>query len=81
MENSYYVIVVPKRGQDFRPCLLEYGITYEKAERVMRWYINDHGLRFKKDGKVYPALVQIHRIKDELPDGYYLFTSAKAVKL
>lgn len=80
MENSYYVIVVPKRGQDFRPCLLEYGITYEKAERVMRWYINDHGLRFKKNGKVYPALVQIKRINETLPDGYFLISSIKEIK-
>lgn len=77
--ESFYVVVVPKYKGDFRPCVLEYGLSYEKAQEKVRWYINDHGLRFKKDGKEYPALIQVKRTKDTLPDGYYLFT-VKAVK-
>ena len=77
--ESFYVVVVPKYNGDFRPCVLEYGLSYEKAQEKVRWYINDHGLRFKKDGKEYPALIHIKRTKDALPDGYYLLT-VKAVK-
>lgn len=77
--NIYYVVIVPKNKGDFRPCVLEYGLSYEKAQEKVRWYINDHGLRFKQNGKTYPALVQIKRTKEALPDGYYLLT-VKAVK-
>lgn len=79
--DSYYVEVVPKFKGDFRPCVLEYGISFEEAERKVKWYINDHGLRFKSKGEVYPALVHIKRINEKLPDGYYLFTSVKAVEV
>ena len=79
--DSFYVVVVPKKEGEFRPCVLEYGISYEKAAEKVRWYINDHGLRFKQNGKVYHALIQIKRINETLPDGYFLFTSVKAVEL
>lgn len=80
MENLYYVVVVPKRENEFRPCVLEYGIDYEKAQNKVRWYINDHGLRFKANGKTYPALVHIKRINETLPDGYFLITAIKEIK-
>lgn len=80
MNNLFYVVVVPKREQDFRPCVLEYGLSYEQAQNKVRWYINDHGLRFKTNGKTYPALVHIKRINETLPDGYFLFTAIKEIK-
>ena len=78
--NIYYVSVVPKYEGDFRPFILEYGISFEKASEKVRWYINDHGLRFKKNGKHYPALIQIHRISETLPDGYYVMSSIKEIR-
>lgn len=78
--NYYKVIVVPIEPDDFRPCVLEYGVSLEKAEKIVRRYVCDHGLRFKKDGKFYPALVQIRKIKEMLPDGYFLLTP-KGVKV
>lgn len=80
MDNLYFVIVVPKNREDFRPCVLEYGVDYEKAQKIVRWYINDHGLRFKVSNKIYPALVQIKRINETLPDGYFLISSIKEIK-
>lgn len=74
MSNFYYKVVVVPTEDDFLPKVLEYGIDYETAEKKVRKYINDHGLRFKKNGKYYPALVQIRRIKDPLPDGEFFFT-------
>lgn len=75
MDNSsFYVVVVPKFKGDFRPRILEYGISLEKASKKVKWYINDHGLRFKTKGEIYPALIQIRRISEKLPDGYYLMT-------
>lgn len=78
--DIYYVVIVPENKGDFRPCVLEYGISYEKASEKVRWYINDHGLRFKKNGKQYPALIQIHRISDTLPEGYFLFSTTTKEK-
>ena len=69
----FKVVVVPT-NDDFRPCVLEYGISLEKAESIVKKYINDHGLTFKANNKRYPALVQIRKISDPLPDGYFLFT-------
>ena len=77
--SDFYKVVVVSTNDDFRPCVLEYGVSLEKAEKVVKRYVCDHGLTFKKDGKVYPALVQIRKIKDFLPDGYFLL-SAKGVK-
>ena len=75
MDNSsFYVIVVPKYKGDFRPCVLEYGISFEKASEKVKWYINDHGLRFKTKGETYPALVQIKSAKHGLPNNYRLMT-------
>lgn len=74
MERFYCVEVVPKREKDFSPHALGYFKSYEKAEATKRWYINDHGLTFKKNGKHYPALVQIRRTDDPLPDGDFLLT-------
>ena len=65
---------MPKREKDFSPHTLGYFKSYDKAEATKRWYINDHGLTFKKNGKHYPALVQIRRADDPLPDGDFLFT-------
>ena len=78
-KSDYYCVeVIPKREQDFSPRLLGYFKSFDKAEAARRWYINDHGLTFKNNGKHYPALVQIRRIKDPVPDGEFFFT-AKAV--
>lgn len=48
-KNTYYVMVVPtsKAKIKFRPCVLEYGLDYEKAKSVMRNFIMQHGLWFK----------------------------------
>ena len=70
----FNVVVVPSHGDDFRPRVLEYGVSIEKAQKAVRWYINTYGLRYKENGRHYHALVQIKRIKDPLPDGYFLFT-------
>ena len=70
----FKVVVVPINKNDFRPRVLDYGIPLEKAEKVVRNYVSEHGLRFKENNKYYPALVQIRKIKEPLPDGYFLFT-------
>lgn len=72
--DLYYVTVLPKNTGDFRPLIIDYGLTYEKANNVMRRYIQDHGMRFKKNGKHYPAFVYIYKITQRLPKGYYLFS-------
>lgn len=73
MNELFYVMVVPTKDNTFSQRLLDYGIDYEQAEKKVRWYINDHGLRFKKNDKVYPALIKIYKISDRLPKGYKLF--------
>ena len=75
--NDYYVVVVPRNEGDFHTVILDYGITLERAEQLVRWYIKDHKLRYKVNGEYKPALIQIHKITKEankLPDGYYLMT-------
>ena len=47
-KNTYYVMVVPtsKASVKFRPCVLEYGLDFEKAKEVteIRTYTEDpHG--------------------------------------
>lgn len=81
MDQGVYVIVVPKNEGDFRPCILEYGISLEKASEKVKWYIKDHGLKFKKNGKIYPALIQIHKVSDKLPDGYYVMALKEIKKV
>lgn len=74
-EYLYYVVVEPSNKGDFRPSVLDYGLTYEGAENVMRTFIKDHGLRFKENGKHYPCYVYIKRSTvDELPKGYRMLT-------
>ena len=72
MENdfTYYVVVMPKFEGKFRPFVLDYGLSYEKAERVMRQYVDDHGLHYFEDGKNHEAFCFIKRTKEELPSGY-----------
>lgn len=52
-KNTYYVMVVPtsKAKIKFRPCVLEYGLTFDKATAVMRNFIMSHGLWFKVGGR------------------------------
>lgn len=80
-EELYYVIVVPQNEGDFNPLVIEYGISLKSAENVVRRYINDHGMRFKKNGKKYPSFVRIMRISEPLPEDYYLLTLKEIVEV
>jgi len=82
-KNTYYVIVVPtsKAKIKFRPCVLEYGLTYEKAKAVMRNFIMSHGLWFKVGGKKQPARVHIYRTSETLPEGYFVSHSILGVSV
>lgn len=70
-DYTYYVVVEPRYQGDFRPSVLDYGLTFEAATNVMRSYINERGLKFKENGKHYPCHIYIKRsVVDELPTGY-----------
>ena len=71
-EFNYYVLIVPKNDGDFRPIVLDYGLSYEKASERMRWYINDHGLNYKENGRQYRAFIHIKRTTEPIPTGYRL---------
>ena len=74
IEETFYVLIVPETSGTFRPTVLEYGLTFTQASEKVRWYINDHGLRFKVNGETYPALIQIKSAKRGLPNNYRLMT-------
>ena len=79
-EDLYYVMVRPSHEGDFRPLVIDYGLTLEGAERVQRSFIKDHGLRFKFNGKHYPASVRIYRTSETLPENYFVENSLLGVK-
>ena len=79
--NVYYVMVHPVNKGDFRPIVIDYGLTLDGAERVQRRFIEDHGLRFKFNGKHYPAHVRIYRTSETLPEGYFVKNSLLGVKV
>lgn len=80
--NTYYVIVKPtsKAEVKFRPCVLDYGLTFDKATAVMRNFVMEHGLWFKVGGKRQPARVQIYRTSETLPEDYFISHSILGVK-
>ena len=78
--DLYYVMVRPSHEGDFRPLVIDYGLTLEGAERVQRRFIKDHGLRFKSNGKHYPAFVRIYRTSETLPEDYFVKNSLLGVK-
>ena len=78
--DLYYVVAEPQNKGTFRPIVLEYGIDLIHAERVVRKYINENGLRYKIGDKKYPAFIRIRRISDTLPDDYILFTKVEVAK-
>ena len=78
--DMYYVMVLPAREGDFRPLVIDYGLTLDGAERVQRRFIEDHGLRFKVKGKSYPATVRIYRTSETLPENYFVDNSLLGVK-
>lgn len=80
-EDLYYVMVRPAHEGDFRPLVIDYGLTLEGAERVQRNFIKDHGLRFRVKGKSYPAFVRIYRTSETLPEGYFVKNSLLGVKV
>ena len=80
IEETFYVLIVPKTSGTFRPTVLEYGLSFTQASEKVRWYINDHGLRFKANGETYPALIQIKSAKHGLPNNYRLMTFKKEKK-
>ena len=79
--DMYYVLVRPVHEGDFRPIVVDYGLTLEGAERVQRRFIEDHGLRFKFNGKHYPASVRIYRTSETLPENYFVEHSLLGVKI
>lgn len=79
--DMYYVLVRPVHEGDFRPIVVDYGLTLEGAERVQRRFIEDHGLRFKFNGKHYPASVRIYRTSETLPEDYFVKNSLLGVKI
>ena len=79
--DLYYVMVRPSNKGDFRPLVIDYGLTLEGAERVQRRFIEDHGLRFKFNGKHYPAHIRIYRTSETLPEGYFVKNSLLGVKV
>lgn len=82
-KNTYYVMVVPtsKASVKFRPCVLEYGLDFEKAKAVMRDFTKNHGLWFKVGGQRQPARVQIYRTSETLPENYFVTHSVLGVKV
>ena len=80
-KNTYYVMVVPtsKAKVKFNPCVLEYGLDYEKAKSVMRNFIMQHGLWFKVKGERQPARVHIYRTSETLPENYFISHSILGV--
>ena len=72
MSKKVFKVVVVPTNDDFLPYVLEYGVSLEKAEKTVRQYVNNNGLTFKKNGKRYPALVQIKEIIEPLPEGFNL---------
>lgn len=80
-EDLYYVMVRPLHEGDFRPLVIDYGLTLEGAERVQRRFIEDHGLRFKFNGKHYPAHIRIYRTSEPLPEDYFVKNSLLGVKV
>lgn len=82
-KNTYYVMVVPtsKAKIKFRPCVLEYGLTFDKATVVMRNFIMNHGLWFKVGGQKQPARVQIYRTSETLPEDYFVSHSILGVSV
>lgn len=79
-ESLFYVVAEPQNKGDFRPVVIEYGVSLANAERIVRHYINTNGLRFKVKDEKYPAFVRIMRISEKLPDKYVLITKAEVVK-
>ena len=79
--DLYYVMVHPVNKGDFRPIVIDYGLTLDGAERVQRRFIEDHGLRFKFNGKHYPAHIRIYRTSETLPEGYFVKNSLLGVKV
>lgn len=80
-KNTYYVMVKPtsKAKIKFRPCALDYGLTFEKATAVMRNFIMQHGLWFKVKGERQPARVHIYRTSETLPENYFVSHSILGV--
>ena len=79
--NTYYVMVEPTSKTDFRPCVLEYGLTFEKATAVMRNFVTQHGLWLKVKGEKRPARVHIYRTSETLPEDYFVTHSILGVNL
>lgn len=79
-ERLFYVVAEPQNKGDFRPVVIEYGVSLANAERIVRHYINTNGLRIKIGDTRYPAFVRIMQISDKLPDDYVLITKAEVVK-
>ena len=80
-KDTYYVMVEPTSKAKFRPCVLEYGLTFEKATAVMRRFVMDHGLWFKVKGEKLPARIHIYRTSETLPENYFIDHSILGVKL
>lgn len=80
-KDTYYVVVKPTSKAKFRPYVLEYGLSFEKATIVMRTFIMEHGLYFTVKGKKYPARVYIYRTSETLPENYFIDHSILGVKL
>lgn len=79
-ERLFYVVAEPQKKGDFRPVVLEYGISLEAAEKYVRNYINENGLLIKIKHTKHPAFVRIMQISDKLPDDYVLITKVEVVK-
>ena len=81
-ERLFYVVAEPQNKGDFRPVVIEYGVSLANAERIVRHsdLINTNGLRIKIGDTKHPAFIRIMQISDKLPDNYVLVTKAEVVK-
>lgn len=82
-KNTYYVMVEPtsKASIKFSPRVLEYGLTFEKANAVMRNFVMNHGLWIKVNGERQPARVHIYRTSKTLPENYFVEHSILGVSV
>lgn len=80
-KNTYYVMVVPtsKAKIKFRPCVLEYGLDFEKAKAVQRDFIRKNGLYVRIKGQRFPARIHIFRTSETLPENYFIKNSILGV--
>ena len=69
-ELIYYIVIEPSNKSDFEPVILDYGVDYDKASKIMRDYINENGMKYKKK----PSHLFIKQTAYGLPANYHVIT-------